>query len=143
MRKMAELRSSAASPRRRAPRGWLLVEVAIGGVMASVILGGLLITAGASMDQTTTVSRQITAAQLAQQGVEQARAQGMALTAGTANIGVPAGLTGSYTRSRTVTAGTETVGAFTMTYRDVTVTVTFPSGNQTKSVVLSTRVYAP
>lgn len=140
--------TTAASPaatarRRRGPRGWLLVEVAIGGVMASVILGGLLIQAGASMDQTTTVSRQITAAQLAQQGVEQARSLGMAMPTGSSDIGVPANLTGTYTRTRSVTAGTETVGTLTLQYRDISVTVTFPSGSQTKTVTLSTRVYAP
>lgn len=129
---------------KRRPRGWLLVEVAVGGVMASVIIGALLVNTGAAMDRTTIASRQMTAMLLAQEAIEASRAAGVAATS-SGNIGVPAGLSGSYTRTRTETVdATATVGGRTVTVKDVTVTVTFPTHDYgTKRVTLQTRIYAP
>lgn len=129
--------------KRRAPGGWLLVEATIGGVMCSVILAALLINVGAAMDSTTVSARHATAVQLAQQSIEIARAGAATLAAGTTTIAVPAGIAGTYTRSRVVTKGTTTVGAITMSFSDVTVTVTFPNHSGAKSVALSTRIYNP
>lgn len=125
------------------PRGWLLVEVAVGGVMASVIIGALLVNTGAAMDRTTFASRQMTATMLAQQAIEQSRAAGIALTS-SGDIGVPSGLSGRYTRTRNETVGTTTIGTSVINFKEVSVTVSFNThdyGN--KSVTLQTRVYTP
>jgi type II secretory pathway pseudopilin PulG len=131
--------------KKRGPRGWLLVEVAVGGVMASVILGSLLIHIGDSMDRSTVVGRKLTAQMLAQQGIEQARAVDAPLVNlldGTADMGVPPNLVGSYTRTRTITSGETAVGALTLRFKDVTVTVTFPQRSGVKTVSVQTRIYS-
>ncbi|MBI1948892.1 MAG: hypothetical protein HYS27_24610 [Deltaproteobacteria bacterium] len=125
------------------PRGWLLVEVAVGGVMASVIIGALLVNTGAAMDRTTFASRQMTATMLAQQAIEQSRAAGIALTS-SGDIGVPSGLSGRYTRTRNETVGSTTIGTNVINFKEVTVTVSFNThdyGN--KIVTLQTRIYTP
>lgn len=125
------------------PRGWLLVEVAVGGVMASAIIGALIINTGSAMDRTTVASRQMTAMMLAQQAIEESRAAGTALTS-SGDIGVPPGLSGRYTRTRTEAGGTNTIGTNTINFKEVTVMVSFPThdyGN--KQVSLRTRIYAP
>lgn len=130
--------------KKRPPRGWLLIEVMVGGVMASVIIGALIINTGAAMDRTTIASRQMTALLLAQEAIEASRAAGVGTTS-SGDIGVPAGLSGRYTRNRTETVNAAaTVGGRTVTAKDVTVTVSFPThdyGN--KVVTLQTRIYAP
>ena len=135
-----------AKPKRQDPRGWLLVEVAIGGVMASVILDRLLVNIGDAYDKTTVVGREVTANMLAQQAVEQARAiaDPTTLTDGTTTIAVPAGLTGTYARTRTVSSGTVTNAGLVQNFKDVQVLVTFPLVNgNTKNIRLETRIYTP
>lgn len=125
------------------PRGWLLVEVAIGGVMASAIIGALIVNTGSAMDRTTVASRQLTAMMLAQQAVEQSRAAGTTPTS-SGDIGVPSGLSGRYTRTRTETAGTTTIGTNVINFKEVTVMVSFPTHDYgDKQVTLRTRIYAP
>lgn len=140
-----KMKGTPAKRRRRGPRGWLLVEVAVGGVMASIILGGLLINIGDADDRTTVVGRKLTAQMLAQQGIEQARAITSPQTnlANGSNVAlpVPSGLRGTYTRTRTVTSGTTTVNGRTLRFKDVAVTVTFPSGGRTQTVQVQTRLY--
>lgn len=129
--------------RKNNPRGWLLVEVAVGGVMASVVIGALLVNTGAAMDRTTFASRQMTATMLAQQAIEQSRSAGTALTS-SGDIGVPSGLSGSYTRTRTETTGTTTIGTNVINFKEVAVTVAFPTHDYgIKRVTLQTRIYAP
>lgn len=128
---------------RKNPRGWLLVEVAVGGVMASAIIGALIINLGAANDRTTFASRQVTCLMLAQQAIEESRVAGIATTS-SGNIGVPAGLSGNYTRMRTESTGTVVVGASTLNFKDVSVTVSFPTHDYgTKQVALQTRIFAP
>ena len=129
--------------RTKDPRWWLLVEVAVGGVMASVIIGALLVNTGAAMDRTTFASRQMTAGMLAQQAIEESRAAGTGLTS-SGDIGVPGGLSGRYTRTRTETSGSTTIGANVINFKAVSVTVSFPTHDYgTKQVTLQTRIYAP
>jgi type II secretory pathway pseudopilin PulG len=132
--------------RRRSLRGWLMIEVAVGGVMASVILGSLLIQVGDSMDKTVVVGRELTATMLAQQAIEQARgiaAPFVNLTDGTTTVAVPSGMTGTYTRTRTVASGHVTIAGQALSFKDVKVTVTFPTNDGlTKTVLLETRLYA-
>lgn len=132
--------------RRRGPRGWLLVEVTVGGVMASVVLGALLVNVGDSMDKSSIVGRRLTAQMLAKQGIEQARAIANPqanLPDGTVTIAAPSTLRGSYTRTRVVSSGVTTIGTNTVNFKDVTVTVTFPNKTATKTVSLQTRIYDP
>ena len=132
--------------RSRAPGGWLLVEVAVGGVMASVIVGALLVNVGDAVDKSAVVGREVTAASLAQQVIEQARAlqPPTALADGTTTIAAPSGVIGRYTRTRTVTSGTVTNGALVQSYKDVVAVVAFPlSDGGTKTVRLETRIYTP
>jgi type II secretory pathway pseudopilin PulG len=132
--------------KKRGLGGWLLIEVTLGGVMASVALGALLVNVGDSMDKSVVVSRKLTAQMLAKQGIEEVRALATPQTSlanGTVTLTVPASLRGSYTRTRTVTSGTTTAAGLNMSFKDVTVTVTFPNRADTKSVSLQTRIYDP
>ncbi len=138
--------SSRGRRRKRAPGGWLMVEVGVGGVMASVVLASLLANVGDSMRRTVVVGRELTAGMLCQQGIEQARAVQNPVTSladgNNVDIGVPGGLTGTYARTRTITSGTDTVGALPVVFKDVQVTVTFPTSEGiTKTVKMETRIY--
>lgn len=125
------------------PRGWLLIEVAIGGVMASVIVAALLVNIGSANDRTTVISRQMTAMMLAQQAIEESRAAGTAVTS-SGNIGVPTGLSGTYTRSRTESSSTLSVSGTNIDVKDVSVTVSFQTHEfGTKTVTLQTRISEP
>jgi hypothetical protein len=129
--------------KRRHPGGWLMVEVAIGGVMASVIVGALLVNVGDAMDKSTVIGRELTAQMLAQQAIEQARSVDRnTLTSGP--IAIPPGLAGTYTRTQTVTqsAACATVGTISIGCTHVVVTVTFPLvDGTTKSYTLDTRIF--
>lgn len=132
-----------AKNQRRGPRGWLLIEVTIGGIMASVILGALLVNVGDAMDRSSVVGRKLTAQMLAKQGIEQARAitnPVVNLPDSSGTLAVPASLQGTYTRTRTITSGSTVVGGLTVRFVDVAVTVTFPQKSGTKSVSLQTRL---
>jgi len=144
--------TATAKKKRRRPRGWLLIEVAFGGVMASVILGELLVHAGDAMDRTTVVGRELTAQSLCQQAIEQARGikDPVVNLADATNADVPivaystSGLflNGTYTRKETITTGTSTVNGLAVPFKNVIVTVTFPTvDGQTKSVTMETRVF--
>jgi type II secretory pathway pseudopilin PulG len=129
--------------KRRSPGGWLMVEVAIGGVMASVIVGALLVNVGDAMDKSTVIGRELTAQMLAQQAIEQARAVDRT-TLTTGAIAIPAGLAGTYTRQQTVTQSTAcaTVNTIAIGCTDVVVQVTFPLvDGTTKAYTLETRIF--
>ena len=127
--------------RTRGPRGWLLVEVAVGGVMASVIIGALLVNIGGAVDRTTVISRQMTARMLAEQGLEQIRSKG--ITGSPSDVApVPSGLTGTYTRACTTASTSNPVGGINLTTLTISCTVTFPTSppGQIKTVTVSTAI---
>jgi hypothetical protein len=143
---MTNATSTTSTKKRRAPGGWLLVEVTLGGVMASVALGALLVNVGDAMDKSSIVGRKLTAQMLAKQGIEQVRALDephTSLADGTVTVPVASTVRGTYTRSRTVSSGTTTVGAQSLKYKDVTVTVAFPNKSGSKTVSMQTRIYDP
>lgn len=143
---MSEAVTPETKKKSRNPGGWLLVEVTLGGVMASVALGALLVNVGDAMDKSAIVGRKLTAQMLAKQGIEQVRALDepqTRLADGTANVPVASTVRGSYTRSRTVTSGTTTVGAQSLQYKDITITVAFPNKSGAKTVSMQTRIYDP
>jgi type II secretory pathway pseudopilin PulG len=132
-----------AKKKKKHPRGWLMVEVAIGGVMASVIVGALLVNVGDAMDKSTVIGRELTANMLAQQAIEMARAVDRT-TLASGPVAVPSGLAGTYTRNQTVTqnAVCATVNTITISCTDVVVTVTFPLvDGTTKSFTLETQIF--
>lgn len=135
--------SSAQSPKRtrRGPRGWLLLEVAVGGVMASVILAELLVSVGAAGDRSTYVGRRVTAKMLAEQTLEQARATVYgSLVNGTTTETI--NLQGQYTRVVTITSSVATGigGGTTLNYKNVSVTVRFGTNPQ-RTLTMGSRVY--
>lgn len=131
--------------KKRGWRGWLLIEVTIGGVMASVVLGALLVNVGDSMDKSAVVGRKLTAQMLAKQGIEQIRARTNPVLTVADNaeqdIGVPSGLRGTYVRKREITSNTETINGLSVRFKEITVTVTFPQRTATKTVVMKSRLY--
>jgi type II secretory pathway pseudopilin PulG len=141
------------TPKKTSPkrRGYLLIEVAIGGVMAAVVVGSVLELLGHANDRTAISARQETALSLANQAIEQARSAGIGLTNGSnVDVPVPTGLNGRYTRTRTVTSGTTTVSSTSpagaavdllLDYKDVSVTVTFTTKQGPRTVTLQTRIY--
>ncbi len=137
-------------------RAYLLFEVAIGGAIIAVVIGGLLTELQRSRALNIAGGRDIEASQLVLERLEAMRHSAAAsspaftaLAAGTpADPGVPAG----YTRTTTVSGiGTEATplpnnAGFTLDYKDVTVTVSYTiklSSVVTRTSQATVRVYRP
>lgn len=127
---------------RRGPRAWLLLEVTVGGVMASVIMADLLTDLGDASDRSTYVGRKVTAKMLAEQKIEQARGTIYgSLAEGTTTEVVT--LSGKYTRTTTITESSVTTGfdgLAVLYFKEVRVTVTFGS-SPVRTITTATRVY--
>jgi hypothetical protein len=111
--------------RPRGRRGYMLLEVAIGGAVTAVILATVFNQLAAARVRSITAARDVTAAQLVTEKIEEMR-QAAVPAAATETV---AGVSGTYTRTVVVATGTETMGATTLSYTDVAVTVSFPSND--------------
>lgn len=137
----------APAPRRR--RGYLLLEVMIGGVLAASILGFLMVTWVHARNLGVKAARSSVAADLAAHALEVARSLDYAdLSA--ANLpatGPVVGLKGSYDRTVTLTTGTEvdpTGSGEDLDYTDITVTISFVlTSGQVEDVTVAMRRYDP
>ena len=115
--------------RRRPPRGYLILEALVGGVLAAGALMGLAVALGQLRLDSITAARDITAAHYVQRELERARA----LTYAGVAVGTtgPTALTeagGQYLLTVEVTGGTESTPPLFATpvdYRDVVATVTY------------------
>lgn len=137
-----EQRAAPRAVRRRGPRAWLLLEVMVGGVMASVLLAELMVSVGWASDRSAYVGRKVTAKMLAEQKIEEARGTiyGSLIT-GTTTETVT--LQGTYTRIVNITDGsvsTGVSGTAILNYKEVRVTVEFGT-NPVRTVTTATRVY--
>jgi hypothetical protein len=124
--------------RRPLRRGYMLLEVMIGGAMTAVVVMTVLTQIAQARAQNITTGRDVTAAQLVLEKMEEQRLAS-AWTAATETV---ASVNGMYTRTVAVAACTETVGSLSLTCNDVTVTVTFPTNDgKVHSVAATIRVY--
>lgn len=127
-------------------RGYLLIEVMVGGIVGGVALLGLLVQIEDAHERSMIAGRDITAAQLCQRGLEISRADimlGVPVTSGAVAL-PPGALNGTYTSDRVVSTGSDTIGTQSVPFTEVTMTVTYPthrSGTRTKT--MATRVYDP
>lgn len=128
------------------PRGYMLLEVMIGGAIAAVIIGTLLTSLADARQRNTLAARDVIAAQLVQEKLEERRLQASrtvalftALAGGTESPVVNAGTTtllGDYTRTTTVTNctyalastyyATLTAGTTNVNCKEIHVAVTYP-----------------
>lgn len=136
-------------PRSPAGRGYILIEVTIGGALIALLIAGLLTQIAQARTDNVIAGRQIIAAQLVQEKIERERALGF-VSAGGCNpaetAAVIANQQGRYERTCTRTASTsETigagVGAVTVNYNTVTVTVDYETNRGTRTTEVVTRVY--
>ncbi|MBI1947978.1 MAG: hypothetical protein HYS27_19970 [Deltaproteobacteria bacterium] len=138
----------------KSPRGYLLFEAAMGGAIIAIVIGGLLSEITRSRALNVAGSRDVESSQLVLERMEAMRnsaassvANFNALAAGTpADAGVPAGYTRTTTVSGILTEATPLPnnGAFTLNYKDVTVTVTYNiklSQVETRQSQATVRVY--
>lgn len=130
----------SAVTRRRLPRGYLLLEVTVGGAMAAVIIAGVLTIVSDVRVKGIQAARDVTASQLVLERIEERRALGFAGAAAMTENPVAA-VTGRYVRTTTVVDCTETVPApgANLPCKDITVTVTF--GAPARRSQATARVY--
>lgn len=108
------------------PRGYILLEVVMGGAMAAVIIAGILTTVAHTRAKNVYAARDVTASQLVLERLEERRALGYAAVTAMSETPVT-GVVGRYDRVTAVTDCVETVpapGANT-NCRDITVTVSY------------------
>lgn len=141
----------------REPRAYLLIEVMLAGAMCAVIIAGLMTQLAAVRKKNAFTTRDLTAAQLVLERVEERRHAAAASFPPT-NVGPETitALDGSYTRTAAVnsTGCPESIthpasGTITLQCRNVVVTVTYNADDPTtapieqRSSTATTRVYAP
>lgn len=143
---MTKPTTTPTTPRRS--RGYLLMEMMVGGAMAAVILLGVLSLIASARAANIAARRDITANQLVTEMIEQKRFGAFPPTAVVATPISAAG--GVYTRTVDVTDGpacpetrTNPGGgpAFSLACRDVTVTVTFDNQGVTRTASATMRMY--
>jgi Tfp pilus assembly protein PilV len=124
-------------------RGYILMEVMVGGLMASVVLAGALTFMAQARQQTTRGARAQTAASMLQESVERFHVLPFgdldaASFPAAETVSTPGG--GSYSRTHTLTPGSQTiVGAAVNTMRlDVRVEFTI-GGNTVATRATTTR----
>ena len=143
-------------------RGYLLLEVMVGGVMAATVLGALMVSLVGARNTRVAASRDATASSLAAFVIERARSlqyddAGDQLTlanlsqGGTAVLTTPGpdttifiapNLRGEYEVSVTLQPGTETsLSGETLAYKALTVEVSYELRGQIRDVTASTRIY--
>lgn len=137
--------------RRRSPagRGYILIEVSIGGALVALLIAGLLTQIAQARTDNVIAGRQIIAAQLVQEKIERERALGFVAAGGcnpAETAAVIANQQGQYKRTCTRTASaSETIGAglgaVTINYNTVTVTVEYETNRGTRTTEAVTRVY--
>ncbi len=125
---------NARPNRPRARRGYMLLEVSIGGAVTAVILATVFNQLSAARVRSITSARDVTASQLVIERIEAMR-QAAVPTAATETV---ANVNGRYTRTTAVATGTETMGTTTLTFTDVAVTVSFPSDDGRNHTVTAT-----
>jgi len=129
-------------------RAYLLLEIALGGAIVAVIVGGILTSLSQARTMTITVGRDQTASQLVLEKLDERRALGFALVTAQSAATV-ATVAGNYTRTTTVTNCTEIVPApgTNINCKDIRVTVTFTTSNgsglggATRTAQATARVY--
>ena len=122
-------------------RGYVLMEVMMGGAMLAVLLTSVLMQLGEARGHTARAGRDAVSGRLVEAKLEELRDLGAAAASGS-----DAPVTqGTYARSWTVSgAQTQVVGdARTLTFRDVNVVVTYSFKGQARTSRAATRVYGP
>lgn len=128
--------------RRGQPRGYLMMEVAIGGAMAAVIIAGIVTLVADARVKRTAAARDVVASQLVLDKLEDLRNSNP--IAGGSDTPLP-----GYTRTWTAAAAavetlTTPFGNITMNSTEVVVTVTYnsnASSNPVRTATARSRVY--
>jgi hypothetical protein len=140
------------NPHGKKQRGYLLIDVMVGGALAAVVVAGVLTVLASARTKNVHTARDIVASQLVLDQLERCRSFGFA------NIGVAgkcplivtptavAGQTGNYLMTVAATAAAnETINSIKLRFRDVTVTVQYNaergSTPATRKAQATTRIY--
>jgi hypothetical protein len=122
-------------------RGYLLLEVTIGGAMAAVVLFGMMEFVLSGRVQNITARRMVMASQIANEALEKARAFESLPPGPTA---IPAG-GGTYQRTVASASCSDSRGSVTLPCNEVTVRVDFDvvegGVSRQRSVTMAARVY--
>ena len=126
------------------PRGYLLIDVMIGGVLVAIVLATILSVVLHARSRNVYAARDVVATQLVLERLDQVRSQAFgAIAAGTTTEATVAGITsGRYSRTTVITTGNTNGGGFTLDFKEIRVTVTYTtqdSGVRTSQA--TTRVY--
>lgn len=130
--------------RMRRARGFLLIDIMVGGAIAAVVIAGMLTLLVSARNKNVVATRDAVATQLVLERIDKERSRPFtSLATGTAVEAVVAGQTGKYRRETTIGGAlTESVGSFSLPFRDITVVVTYNTvEGPTRRSQASTRYY--
>ena len=125
----------------RTSRGFLLLDVMVGGALVALILATLLVILASARAKNVAASRDLVATQLVLEEIDRQRA------ASYANVPLfPASpvvtTSGTYLRSASMPASDdESIGGFQLPFKDVMVKVTYQSEGKTRTSQATTRIY--
>ena len=125
----------------RTSRGFLLLDVMVGGALVALILATLLVILASARAKNVAASRDLVATQLVLEEIDRQRA------ASFANVPLlPASpvvtTSGTYLRSASQpAAGNESIIGFSLPFKDVMVKVTYESEGKTRTSQATTRIY--
>lgn len=127
---------------RNSQRGYVLLEVAIGGAMVAVVIFSLLGSLAEGRTRNVIGGRDVIASQLALDKIEMQRARGFGNTATGCAMGETIQNQGVYTRDCVGAAcAARTMFGVTVNCERVTVTVTYTTSLGVRDVVVVTEVY--
>ncbi len=129
---------------RRQRRGYILLEVAVGGAMIAIAILGLMSSLADGRTRNVVGGRDVIAAQLALDKIEMQRARGFGDTGTNCALSELIHTQGVYTRNCTMASGPayqRTMFGVTVNYEQVTVEVSYETSLGTRKVTLVSEVY--
>jgi type II secretory pathway pseudopilin PulG len=135
---------------RTSRRGYLLIDIMIGGALAAVVIAGIMTVLSSARTRNVHATRDVVASQIVLDQLERCRAAGFA---GVGGAKCPPGATNvvnngtNYTRTVTIstTGSPDVLGTVSIPFKDVTVTVTYVgerfSQTPTRQSQATTRIY--
>jgi hypothetical protein len=128
-------------------RGYILLEVVVGGAMAAVLIAGLMTQVASSRQDNVVAGRDVIASVLVTERLEAERSRGHGFSGCAADSSptVVTGQQGNYTRTCSRAALAESVRGVNLPYDEVTVTVEYktsrPAPRDKRQIQAVTRVY--
>lgn len=126
----------------RTSRGFLLLDVMVGGALVALILATLLVILASARAKNVAASRDLVATQLVLEEIDRQRAASLFEGVPLPTTSPVVTTSGTYLRSASMPAsGDESIGGFQLPFKDVMVKVTYQSEGKTRTSQATTRIY--